>query len=172
MLVIDTSAFISLAVGDVLDDMLTEYSVVTTTLVIEELESTAKYDDVHGHGATAVLERSDRFDVLATSSPEFSSNRIDAGEVSCDAAVEEIDAAFLIDDFRALPGLTTLVSADVALSPILLRVLVKRGVLTDSDAGSALDTIARDRDWLGAPIYRYAQRLFKESGTNSPEDDY
>jgi predicted nucleic acid-binding protein len=163
MLVIDTSAFISLAVGNVLDDVLTEYSVVTTTLVTEELESTAEYDDVHGHGATAVLERSDRFEVLNTSAPELSSSRIDAGEASCVAAVEEIDAAFLItDDFRALPELTTLV-----------RALVKRGVLTDSDARSALDTIARDRDWLGAPIYRYAQRLLEEeSGTESHGSDY
>lgn len=167
MLVIDTSAFISLAIGDVLDDVLTEYNVVTTRLVIDELESTAEYDDVHGHGATAVLERSDRFEVLDTSSPELSSSRIDAGEASCVTAVEQTNAAFLItDDFRALPELTTLVSADVALSPILLRALVKRGVLTDSEARSALDTIARDRDWLGAPIYRYAQRLFEEeSGT-------
>ena len=163
MLVIDTSAFISLAIGDVLDDVLAEYDVVTTPLVIEELESTAEYDDVHGRGATVVLERSNCFEVLDTSSPEFSSSRIDAGEASCVAAVEEIDAAFLItDDFRALPELTTLVSADVALSPILLRALVKRGVLTDSEARSALDTIARNRDWLGAPIYRYAHRLFEE----------
>ena len=88
-------------------------------------------------------------------------------DASCVAAVEETDAAFLItDDFRALPELTTLVSADVALSPILLRALVKRGVLTNSEAQSALDTIARDRDWLDAPTYRYAQRLFEgESGT-------
>ncbi|WP_231189172.1 hypothetical protein [Haladaptatus sp. DYF46] len=167
MLVIDTSAFISLAIGDVLDDVLSEYDVVTTTLVIEELESTAEYDDVHGHGALAVLERSDCFEILDTSASEFSSSRIDAGEASCVAAVDTTDAAFLItDDFRALPELTTLVSADVALSPILLRALVKRDVLTDSEARSALDTIARDRDWLGAPIYRYAQRLFEgEPGT-------
>lgn len=163
MLVIDTSAFISLAIGDVLDDVLTEYDVVTTRLVTEELESTAEYDDVHGHGAVAVLKRSDRFEVLDIPAPELSSSRIDAGEASCVAAVEEIGAAFLItDDFRALPELTTLLSADVALSPILLRSLVKRGRLTDSEAQSILDTIARDRDWLGAPIYRYAQRLFEE----------
>ncbi|GAA0250441.1 hypothetical protein ACFFQF_32450 [Haladaptatus pallidirubidus] len=167
MLVIDTSAFISLAIGDVLDDVLTEYDVVTTTLVIDELESTAEYDDVHGHGAVTVLERSDRIEILDIPAPELSSSRIDAGEASCVAAIEETDAAFLItDDFRALPELTTLVSADVALSPILLRALIKRGALTDSEARSALDTIARDRDWLGAPIYRYAQRLFEEeSGT-------
>ncbi|WP_254547205.1 hypothetical protein [Halomarina pelagica] len=170
MLVIDTSAFISLAIGDVLDDVLAEFDVVTTALVIDELETTAEYDDVHGRGATAVLERADCFEILELPAPAFSSSQIDAGEASCVAAVEEIDAPFLItDDFRALPELTTLLSADVALSPILLRALVKREVLTEAEAHSALNTIAQGRDWLGAPIYRYAQRLFDETETSSTE---
>jgi hypothetical protein len=78
------------------------------------------------------------------------------------AAVDETEAAFLItDDYRALPELRVLVSTEVALSPIVLRALVKRGVVTEEEAIRVVDTIAEQRDWLGVPINRYARQLFE-----------
>ncbi|MFC7205430.1 hypothetical protein ACFQJC_18110 [Haloferax namakaokahaiae] len=162
MLVIDTSAFVSLAVGDVLDPVLSEFSVVTTEIVLDELEQTAEYDDRHGRGASAVLDSVGRFDVVEVDSDSFVTSRIDAGEASCVAAVRETDAVFLVtDDFRALPELRQLVDAEVALSPIVLRALVKRDVLTEAEAKTAFETMAEGRDWLGVPLYRYARQLFE-----------
>lgn len=57
MIVVDTSAFISLSVGDVLDVVLDEYSVHTTQHVHSELLDTATYDDIRGDAADAVLDR-------------------------------------------------------------------------------------------------------------------
>jgi predicted nucleic acid-binding protein len=161
MLVIDTSAFVSLAVGGVLDPVLTEFEVVTTEAVIDELEETAEYDDRHGQAASAVVGCADRFGVVDVDGESVATSRIDAGEASCVAAVRETTADFLItDDFRALPELRQLVDVEVALSPIVLRALVKRGALSEDEAKDAFETIAEGRDWLGAPIYRYARRLF------------
>ena len=162
MLVGDTSAFISLAVGGVLESVIEEYEVVTTEVIWSELEATAAYDDAHGQAAATVLSHGDRLTILETEGKEFLTSRIDAGEASCVAAVDETDAAFLLtDDYRALPELQQLVDCEVALSPIVHRALVKRGVLDDEEATAAFETIAEQRDWLGAPINRYAKQLFE-----------
>ncbi|WP_129113582.1 hypothetical protein [Halegenticoccus tardaugens] len=161
MLVVDTSAFISLAVGDVLELTLEEFVIVTTHTVIDELEQTADYDDPHGRGASTALALVDKAELIETDGQDLVTSRIDVGEASCVVAVQEVGAAFLItDDYRALPELRHLIDAEVALSPIVLRALVKRNVLSEEEATTALRTIADRRDWLGAPIYRYARQLF------------
>lgn len=160
-IVIDTSAFISLASGDVLSRTVHEFDVVTTTTVFDELAETATYTDSHGRGAATALDTRESITVETIADAPFETSRIDPGEASCVAAVRNHDAAFLItDDFRALPELRQLVTADVALSPIVLRALVKRGVLERSEADGKLEAIAEQRDWLGAPIYRFARQLF------------
>jgi predicted nucleic acid-binding protein len=161
MIVADTSAFVSLAVGDVLALFLDEFDVVTTAAVIAELEETAAYDDLHGRGAADVLAHDDRVEVVTVESADVVTSRIDTGEASCVAAVRNVGAQFLItDDYRALPELQQLVDGEVALSPIVLRALVKRGALSDDETTAVLETIAEPRDWLGTPIYRYALELF------------
>ena len=162
--VVDTSALISLAVGDVLDQTLAAFDVVTTPTVIEELEETAEYDDRHGTAATTVLRRTDALTVQDADGAPFETSRVDIGEASCVAAARDVDAAFLVtDDYRALPELQGLVDAEVAVSPIVLRALVKRNVISGDKAETAFERIAVGRDWLDAPIYRYARRLFDES---------
>jgi hypothetical protein len=37
-----------------------------------------------------------------------------------------------------------------------------RGIIGKSEALAKLGEIARKRDWLGRPIYRYAMRYFDE----------
>lgn len=154
MLVIDTSAFLSLAVGNALEPALDEFDIVTTQTVRSELEATAAYDDRHGTAAAGVLAAEDAFMLVETHGEEFETSRIDAGEASCVAATRAQDAPFfLTDDFRALPELQQLVDADVVLSPIVLRALVKRDSWSEHQAETAFETIAEERDWLGAPIY-------------------
>lgn len=161
--VVDTSAFVSLAVGGVLQPVTTEFTVITTETVVTELEETGEFDDRHGRAAASVLELRAGFEILDVTAHEHRSSRIDDGEASCVAALGETDASFLVtDDFRALPELESLVDAEVVLSPVVLLALVKRGVLARSDARDCLDRMAEERDWLGTPLYGYAQELFGE----------
>lgn len=163
MIVVDTSSLITLATADVLQLVLGEYEVHTTHAVIQELEETEEYDDKHGEAAQTVLEQRDQFTVHHTDDQSFQSSRVDRGEGSCALLTREIKARFLItDDLRALPELQTIADAEVAISPILLKALVKREVLTRREALDKLDQIAENRDWLGAPIYRRARQLFSE----------
>lgn len=60
----------------------------------------------------------------------FETSRVDAGEAGCVAAARNVDATFLVtDDYRALPELQGLVDPEVAVSPTVLRALVKRAAL-------------------------------------------
>lgn len=163
MIVADTSALVTLATADVADLVLEEFDVHTTKLVIEELRETADHDDSHGRAADDVLSRIDSLVVHDVEGAAFRSSRIDGGEASCVALARQRDADFfLTDDLRALPELETLTEATVAISPFVLRALVKRDVLSSAVARDRLDQLAEARDWLGAPIYRRALRLFED----------
>lgn len=163
MIVVDTSSFVTLATADVLPVVLAEYEVHTTETVVAELRETSEYDDAHGRAANAVLEHGDRISVHQVADPRIQSSRIDEGEGSCVALAAEFDAEFLVtDDLRALPELQAAADAKVANSPILLKALVQRGVLGRDEAVDRLDRMAEDRDWLGAPIYGRARRLFED----------
>lgn len=163
MLVADTSALVSLATADTLDLVLEEFDVHTTDTVVEELETTAEYDDVHGDAARDVVDRKNSIAVHQLPDPGLETSRIDAGEASCARLCEERDADFLVtDDLRALPELQHLVACRVAISPIVLRALVKRDRLDTETALERVETMAETRDWFDAPIYRRARDLFQE----------
>lgn len=163
MIVADTSALISLATTDVLETVLDEFELHTTEAVVTELEETASYDDQHGTAAAAVLEALDCVTVHESEDASLETSRIDQGEASCLALEAALEPAFLLtDDLRALPELQALSNAQVAISPIVLRALVKRDVLTNEEARNQLATLIRTRDWLGTPIYRRALELFED----------
>lgn len=160
MIVADTSALISLATVGLLDAFLTEFDVHTTEKVIEELEDTGEYDDAHGKAAETSLDHLDQITVHQVDGA-LESSRVDPGEGSCALLTNKIDAEFLItDDLRALPELQHVADAKAAISPIVLRAFVKRGVLEHEAALNKLGELAEQRDWLGAHIYRRAKNLF------------
>ncbi|QLH83319.1 hypothetical protein [Halosimplex pelagicum] len=161
MIVADTSALVSLAVIDTLDTVLTEFEVHTTETVVAELEDTAEYDDRHGEAAQAVLDNRDDFETHEVTET-LESSQIDRGEGSCALLTSQLEAEFLItDDLRALPELQTASDAEVAISPIVLKALVKREVLGTEEARENVDRLAERRSWLGQPIYARAKELFE-----------
>lgn len=163
MIVADTSALISLTAADTLDLLLEEFDVHTTETVVVELENLASYGDETADYADRVLTRKDRITVHEVETPEYQSTRIDDGEGSCVQLTRNTDADFLItDDLRALPELQTLTKTRIAISPIVLKALVKRSVLTREEARERLENAAEERNWLEAPIYRQARELFDE----------
>lgn len=160
MIVADASALVSLATAEVSELVFEEFDCHTTETVVEELRSTADYDDTSGVAAQTVPNRKSDLTVHEVDTPAFESSRIDAGEGSCAALTRETDADFLVtDDLRALPELQSLVSSRVAIPPIVLEALVRREVLSREQARAELQRIAEDRDWLESPIYRRAQDL-------------
>lgn len=162
MIVADTSALISVATIDLFETLVAEYDVHTTETVQEELRETAQFGDVHGQAAQTVRDNSTELQIH-TIETELETSRIDHGEGSAATLTNKLDADFLItDDLRALPELQTIVDAQVAISPLLLKAFVKRDVLDPETAETKLEALAQQRDWLGAPIYRRAKSLFEQ----------
>ena len=111
-----------------------------------------------------MIDHRELFTVHVTESPGIETSRIDDCEATTIGFTQELEADFLItDDLRALPELQALTDAQVAISPIVLKALVKRSLLTQNDAETQLASIAETRDWLGAPIYRRARHLFEKT---------
>jgi len=161
MIVADTSALVSLASIDVLDTLLTEFDVHTTETVVGELEDTGDYEDAHGDAAEAVLDDRDRITIHRIEGT-LESSRIDRGEGSCALLAAELDAEFLLtDDLRALPELQNATTAEVAISPVVLKALVQRERIEAERALAELDKLAKRRSWLGQPIYERARGLFE-----------
>ena len=162
MIVADTSSLISIASIQIIDTFLEEFDVHTTELAIEELRETAEYEDRHAEAAQTVLQQLDRINTHRVKG-EFVSARVGEGEGSCTLLTKQIDAEFLItDDLHALPELQTVADAQVAISPIVLKPLTQRNKLEQEEAERKLEELAENRDWLNAPIYRRARRLFPE----------
>lgn len=163
MIIADTSALISLTLADRLEVTLEEFDVATTATVVDEVGATATYDDVHAEAAEAVLDSLDEVTVHDVTGPALRSSRIDDGEASCLALEHELAARFLLtDDLRALPELQTLADARVVISPLVLRAIVERDVITAAEATNRLQQLATTRDWLGPPFYRRALELFDD----------
>ncbi|WP_336343339.1 hypothetical protein [Halalkalicoccus ordinarius] len=168
MLVADTSALVSLATVDLLPPVLAEFDVQTTETVIAELEGTVEYDDPAEDAARRVLRHREHLTVHTVDDPRFESSRIDIGEGSCAVLARDEAVDFLLtDDLRALPELQPLVAVRAAISSIVVNALVNRGAITRCEARMKLEEMADARDWLEAPIYRRAQRLFEDEPLGS-----
>ncbi len=163
MIVADTSALVSLASGSVLDLFLEEFAVIISRTVMEELEELSQTDDRTGESATLVLLAADSLQIREINGEKPVTDRIDEGEASSAVLLREQEADFLItDDLRALPEIEKLVGQDkVAISPIVLKALVKRDVLTKNQALKKLEQMGKERDWLHLPIYKKAKKLLE-----------
>jgi predicted nucleic acid-binding protein len=162
-LVADASALVSLASVSLLSSVLSEFSVVVSDVVVRELKEMSTYADTHGNAASEVLRNIDRTEVKETSNYQrFKTSRIDAGEASCLEIIERGEQDYLLtDDFRALGEIEKQIGERVVLSPIILKVMVIRGIIDKRQALTKLDEMAEKRDWLGRPIYRYARKYFE-----------
>ena len=164
--VVDTSALISLAFGGLLEPVLEEFEVLVPDVVIEELKMIAAHEDETALVAKEVLKNRANLKVEHIEEEDYKpllTSRMDAGEAACVVLAREADVEALIaDDFRAMHQLVVYSEAyGFALGPctVLVQALVLKGRISREDASNAFERIARKRNWLGRPIYRYAKKM-------------
>ncbi|EMA37727.1 hypothetical protein [Halococcus hamelinensis] len=164
----DASALVRL--GIVTDDdpgpltfCLSQYEVVVPTAVIDEIQEIASYDDIHGHAASAILDRADSFTVQSVDfDAEFP---LDDGENAAVTLANDLDAAlFLCDEFNQL-GLIHASLADTRLvtTPTLFSVLVRTEHLSAADSRLLLDEISDARSWGTNSYVQRARSLLEEA---------
>lgn len=164
MIVADTSALVSLASGSVLELFLEEFDIAVSGKVMRELKELAGGMNRSSENAREILANKENLTVHTTQEEGPTSSTIDAGEASCVLLVRKLDADLMItDDYRALPEIERILGKDrVAISPIVLKALVKREVLNREEAVEKLEKISKNRDWLHRPIYRKARELLEK----------
>jgi predicted nucleic acid-binding protein len=167
-IVIDTSALISLAHGDLLDLIAEEFQLVISDLVLEELRNTARFEDEDGKAAAQILKKIKKLEIRSVDQELVSqlvTSRIDAGEASCVVLAQAKDiAAFISDDFRAMHELRAYAlryEFELGLSAVLVQALVIRGKLTKAEALNYLSLIASKRNWMGRPIYEAYKQILR-----------
>lgn len=162
MIVVDTNAIISLGFCDLSLTSLENFDVHTIEVVLEELEEIMEYDDKKGKIAERILHNDDKITIHdVREEGSFKHRRIDKGGCSCVILARKIKADFLVtDDIRDLPYLKNISMTKVVFSPIFLKALVHKDVLTEKEAKEKLIKLIENRDWFETPIYERSLELF------------
>lgn len=164
MIILDTTAFLSLSIAEILEKTIEQHQVHTTQKVISELEEITREKDYLAEAATKTLQHKEKINIHETEFERFQTSRIDSGEASCLALTQEIKADFLLtDDLHAMAEIKKLSTTETAISPTLLQSMVKNNTISKQTALEKLDKLAETRDWLETPIYQKAKQQFKEN---------
>lgn len=164
-IVLDSSALISLMHGGILNLVLSEFEVVISSRVVEELEETSEYKDMDGKAANKALKQKDRLKIRKVKQKaieEILTSRVHSGEASCIilAKDEEIEA-MISDDFDAMNQLeyySRVHDFALGLCSALIKALILREKLTAQEGEEIFDEIARKRNWMGRQIYKYGKK--------------
>lgn len=163
--VIDTSALVSLGISRVFDELTKRLELHTSEIVVEELDEMTTYDDTFAEAAGRALSETQEarnIEVHPVDSRERRLHpRLDRGESSCINVLKQLNADYLVtDDHRASGALEDYVGEKIVFSPILLKALTIKGIITDSEAVEELRAIAEDRNWYDSPLFEYGLNLF------------
>ena len=172
IIIADTSALISLGVGDILSKSLEISKILIPQKVFDELKEISKFDDVHGNAAKETIRyiSNGKIEVNKVKQVEkieelvSGYSRINEGEAETLILAQEKSIQILLtDDFRSLPDLKK-VSGDVEihLSIYLLVRLVLENLITVTEAQDTLNRISKGRTWETAAIYRLAMKYIDE----------
>jgi len=160
-LVADTSALVSLGCaaaehGSIVELFFDGYDVYLPPAVIDELESTAEYDDQHGRSARRILERAEYTVQAGSADAELP---LDSGETATVGLANELEAGFCYcDEFVRLSVIhAALVTARLITTPRVLEAFVLRGDLRQTEALDVLDAIIGARSWEGNAYVQQAR---------------
>ncbi len=163
--VLDYSALISLAHGEILDLVLSEFEILVSKQVIEELEATSRYKDVDGKAASQVIRNKDQLKIKKVNQEKVENlltSKIHLGEATCILiAQEEVIEALISDEFDTMYQLeyySNKYSFDLGLYSTLIKALILRGELTKDEGKKIFDQIAQKRNWIGRKIYEYEKK--------------
>jgi len=163
---VDTAALISLVHGDILDLVLSQFKVIVSNVIMEELERVMKFKDPDGRAAKKILSKKDVLEIQEVTKNEldkFLSARVDPGEASCIVIAKKRDVKTLIsDDFKAMAELayySKKYNFKVGLCSALIKTLMLRKKLKKGEAIKIFERIGNRRNWIGKPIYEYGKEM-------------
>ena len=170
----DTSALISLAVGDALKKCLKISKIIIPVMVQAELKDMSRFKDSHGKASKSTMELISKGHIEVkkvkntTKVEKLISGHslIDEGEAEALVLAQENKIPIMItDDFKSLADLKKVSeNVEIHLSIYLLSRLVIEKIFSVSQAQSSLDKIAKGRTWESAAIYELAKKYIEDLG--------
>jgi len=168
----DTSALISLGVGNVLSKCLQISRILIPQKVYEELNEISQFVDFHGKAAQETIRMIENGDIEVVEVKHVETidelvsgySRINEGEAEALILAQENSIEILItDDFRSLPNLKNVSkNVEVHLSVYLLALLVLKEKISIIEAKEVLNRISVGRTWESAAIYKRARKYIEE----------
>ena len=167
----DTSALISLGVGNVLLKSLEISRILIPKKVDSELNEVSKFRDLHGKAAKDIIKLISKGKIQVGNVKQRKKisklvsgySRVNEGEAEALVLAQEKSIPILItDDFRSLPDLKKVAGkVEIHLSIYLLARLVLGKIITIKEAQVALNKISKGRTWESSAIYEYAMKYIE-----------
>ncbi len=157
---IDTSALISLALGDVLQ-LLTEYvEIICTGRIRDELHAIAGVQDKTGEAARFVL---DKQLVTFIELPKEQTHDLGEVEVVHMANSDKDIEAVIMDDVRASKKLNDKCKCPILFSPTMVYFLCEVGKISRADGWKKIQKMSKERTWKESVIFQHALQLWEKS---------
>ena len=157
-IILDTSAILSLASGDILETVIESIDCIVPTRVEEELRGISQNNTSLGSIAKSVLEFVGR-DILVLKPSSLSFE----GEIECAyLAKEQKNVLFVItDDTKAIKKIQNISKKEVRFSTLLLFALIQKRKINREQAFTILEKMRVQRDWKNNIIYEQAKILLE-----------
>lgn len=157
--IIDTSAFLSLEVVDLLEESLHYFTFITTSSVLLELEQFAIYDDFLGKVARRVLDSKNKFVVKDIHMKDQIARLGKTDTELCTLARIE-SLPLVTDDCKLNNHVTTIVN--VYFSTVFLIIFVEAAILTKKLALEKLEFLQSARNWNKNIIYLWTKEALEK----------
>lgn len=168
----DTSALISLEVGNLLKDSFQLFDYIVPKKVLKEIKDISSYEDEAAIAAKNILKIMKDGNIKKISVKDTdkikeimnSKKSIDMGEAESLVLAQESKVKILItDDFRSLKALKEF-SGEVRihLSVYVIARMVLSKIIDKFEADDALSKISEKRSWENAAIYKKAKEYIKD----------
>lgn len=156
---IDTSALVSLAVGDVLP-LLTEYfDMVSTGRVRDELREIASIQDTTGEAARLVLNKQL---VMFVELPKDQAHDLGEVEVVHLTNRDKDIEAVIMDDVRASKKLKYKCKCPILFSPTMVYFLCEAGKISRANGWKIIQKMSKERTWKESVTFQHALQLWEE----------
>ncbi len=162
----DTSAFLSIESIHLLDRIIDLFSVITTPLVLRELDDFAQHEDVLGLIAERVLAKRNRFLLKETTITEKLDYVSSIDKELFNMSLRE-NITLITDDLKLLRHTTGKIKR--AFSTYFLTDFVHAGILTKEEALAKLEAMRDIRNWQDNIIYLSTKEILENIKELSPK---
>ncbi|MBI2657251.1 hypothetical protein HYX08_00995 [Candidatus Woesearchaeota archaeon] len=148
--ILDTSALISLESINILERVLSLFSIITTNSAIKELEEFAKHDDKYGRIAKNILKHKSEFTIESCEIKE-SIKYVESTDNELYNLSLKKQLPLVTDETKLVHH--TRHKIEVYFSPVFLILLLKSGHLSKEKALELLEELRNIRNWRNNIIY-------------------